>query len=125
MTESYADLSCGRHALRGARGRLLPVPVEERFWPKVDRRGPDECWPWLATLDRYGYGTFHDGRRLTGAHRMAYELLRGPIPDGLELDHLCRTRGCVNPAHLEAVTHRENMGRSRGLHGRASREGRT
>lgn len=86
-----------------------------RFWEKVDQQGPDECWPWIAILDRRGYGRFHlmvDGkRRTTHAHRVAYQLLIGPIPEGLTLDHLCRNPRCVNPAHLQPVTHRENCRR--------------
>lgn len=86
----------------------------ERFWPKVDRRSDDECWPWLGGTSR-GYGRFQYGsyrEPLTRlAHVVAYELLIGPIPPGLELDHICRNPRCVNPAHLEAVTHRENMRR--------------
>lgn len=87
--------------------------LEERLWPKVDRRGDDECWPWLASENGHGYGQFTvyiDGKmRARAAHRVVYQLLVGPIPEGLDLDHLCRSRICVNPAHLEPVTRRENL----------------
>lgn len=89
-------------------------PIAERFWPKVDVRTADECWPWLAWLDRHGYGMISRGGRGNGmafAHRVAYEICVGPIPDGLEIDHLCRNPSCVNPAHLEPVTHIENIRR--------------
>lgn len=83
--------------------------LEARFWAKVERRGPDDCWLWTAGLNN-GYGTIYGGRRSPlRAHRVAYELLVGPIPDGLTLDHLCRNRRCVNPAHLEPVSNRENI----------------
>jgi hypothetical protein len=82
----------------------------DAFWEKVDRRGPDECWPWLGTHATNGYGrAWIDHRRRAPAHRIAYELVRDPIPAGLSLDHLCRNRDCVNPAHLEPVTNRENV----------------
>lgn len=95
----------------------------ERFWTKVDRRGPDECWPWLDSTAPRGYGRFWDGHRQQQAHRAAYELLVGPIPDGLQIDHLCRNRGCVNPAHLEPVTQRENV--LRGIGPTANNAGKT
>ena len=70
------------------------------------------CHVWTAARAGGGYGTFAvEHGRMVPAHRVAYMLRHGPIPDGLELDHLCRVRHCVNPEHLEAVTHRENMRR--------------
>lgn len=89
--------------------------VAERFWEKVEISGPEDCWEWTACLNEDGYGLISIGQRepgkghMRGAHRVSYELTSGEIPEGLELDHLCRNPSCVNPAHLEAVTHRENM----------------
>lgn len=82
------------------------------FWHKVDRTG--ECWLWTGRGDAGGYGRVHYDGRDGYAHRLAYELLVGAIPDGLVIDHLCRVRNCVNPAHLEVVTQRENILRSDG-----------
>lgn len=82
--------------------------VEERFWAKVDKT--ETCWLWTAGRNRDGYGLFSSQRGgQRSAHRIAYEWERGPIPDGLQIDHLCRVTSCVNPAHLEAVTGRVNM----------------
>jgi hypothetical protein len=86
----------------------------DRFWSKVDRR-EGECWLWTAGLNQHGYGWFHNSESQL-AHRHAYELLRGPIPDGLVIDHLCRNRACVNPDHMEPVTRGENV--RRGAKGR-------
>lgn len=88
---------------------------EKRFWAKVDRRGSDDCWEWTASKCRLGYGQVKINYRHLLAHRVAYELVRGPIPEGLCLDHLCRNRGCVNPSHLDPVTHRENVLRGKGF----------
>lgn len=88
----------------------MMTSVEKRFWAKVDQSG--ECWNWTASCDRKGYGRFtvaHDVK--VGAHRFAYEQVVGAIPDGLDLDHLCRNRACVNPNHLEPVSHKENVRR--------------
>jgi hypothetical protein len=78
-----------------------------RFWEKVQKT--ETCWLWTAQIAKNGYGRFKPEYIARQAHRVAYELLIGPIPDGLQLDHLCRVRHCVNPAHLEPVTGRENI----------------
>lgn len=78
-----------------------------RFWPKVNKT--DGCWTWLGAHNAKGYAIYGRG----GAHRVAYRLAKGPIPDGTEIDHLCRKRGCVNPDHLEAVPHRVNVERAK------------
>lgn len=100
----------------------LPVgpvarPPAERFWAKVDKHGPvpahrpelGSCWLWTGSRRRDGRGRFNDGRQVTLAYQWAYEQLVGPLPAGTEPDHLCRVTSCVNPAHLEAVTHQVNM----------------
>lgn len=87
------------------------LTVEERFWSKVTKA--DGCWTWGGHFERHGYGRFGiSSKHLVLAHRFAWELTNGPVPDGLELDHRCRNRGCCNPAHLEPVTHAENMRRA-------------
>jgi len=86
--------------------------VEERFWEKV--RKSDGCWEWIAYTNPDGYGHFRVDGRIVRAHRWAYEHLVGPIPSGLDLDHRCRVRHCVNPAHLEPVTRKENILRGAG-----------
>lgn len=86
----------------------LKEDLSSRFWRKVDKGGPGGCWLWTANKNRGGYGFIKIDRRNRSAHRVAYELSVGPIPDGLTIDHLCRVRHCVNPAHLEVVTKRTN-----------------
>lgn len=85
-------------------------PVGPRFWAKVDKGG--ECWVWTAGLNHEGYGKFWLNGRTIAAHRVAYILTSGPIPEGLTIDHLCRVRACVRPDHLEAVTIQENLARA-------------
>lgn len=85
-----------------------------RFWARVDRDGPGGCWLMTGGHNGLGYVQFQAGGVRRVAHRVAFELERGPIPDGLVLDHLCREPRCVNPAHLEPVTQRENTMRGVG-----------
>ena len=85
-----------------------------RFWEKVDKSG--DCWEWTASLDDGGYGRFWLGapeRRVTKAHKAVWERENGPVPDDLELDHLCHNRKCVRLDHLEPVTHKINVMRGR------------
>lgn len=97
--------------------------LEERFWAKVDKSGPipahrpdlGPCWLWTGGLTKGGYGQFwvRDAGRSVMAHRVAYGLVVAPVPDDLEIDHLCRNAPCVNPfGHLEPVTTAENGRRS-------------
>lgn len=88
-----------------------PPTAEQRFWTKVAKGTDDECWLWQGALTTTGYGSFKAAGWPGGAHRISYLLLVGPVPEGLVLDHLCRVRNCVNPAHLEPVTSAENTAR--------------
>lgn len=87
-----------------------PMPVDVRFWSKVDRSG--ECWRWTAKITRDGYGCFtvkRNGKtKFYGAHRFAYELTSGPIPAGMQVDHRCFNRWCVRPEHLRLASNRQN-----------------
>lgn len=85
--------------------------IPERFWFHVVRDPDTDCWLWFGARSR-GYGLVKYAGRSTSAHRLAYTSFVGPIPEGLELDHLCRERCCVNPDHLEAVTSSVNALRS-------------
>jgi len=106
------DYRQGRVEMRSAEEMI--EDWEPRFWAKVVPESEAGCWLWDASRNSKGYGRFGVGNVTRYAHRLAYELIVGPIPCGLEIDHLCRTPGCVNPAHLEAVTHRENVLRGTG-----------
>lgn len=82
----------------------------EDFWAQVDKTSdPDGCWLWTGSIKRTGYGQMRLAGRRIITHRFAYELVVGPIPEGLQIDHLCRVRSCCNPAHLEPVTLKQNV----------------
>lgn len=140
---SHAKSFCSAHYSRWYRygdplkDNKTPTPEkdEERFWSKVDRSGPipdihpdlikGRCWQWIGTTTNSGrkgpttweYGIFGVGpasnHRKYRAHRYAYELLVAPIPNGMQIDHLCKNTLCVNPSHLEPVTNKENTARGR------------
>lgn len=107
--------------LDAPRKHVVYGPLEVRFWAKVNKDSgvigarPDlgECWTWTGSISDGGYGLFGISNGETrSAHRVGYELQVGSIPDGLDLDHLCRTRNCIRGTHLEPVTERENVMRS-------------
>ena len=81
----------------------------ERYLAKVDRRGPDDCWPWTGKVQEHGYGVFWDGTREVRAHRWGHEALVGPIPEGQIIRHRCDVRVCQNPAHWQLGTQADNV----------------
>lgn len=101
---------------------MAPSILHNRFWSKVNKNGPvpelrpelGPCWIWNSAKQSDGYGSFWFAGRAALAHRIAYEWENGPIPLGLEPDHLCRTRACVRPSHMEVVTKLVNMMRGNG-----------
>lgn len=112
--------------------RVYPSP-EQRIYDKTDRSG--ECWVWQATVSHTGYAMMFIEGKMRSVHRWSYEHFVGPIPEGLHLDHLCHTmdsscgggtaclhRRCVNPAHLEPVTHAENVRRGLSFAGVEARQ---
>ena len=110
---------CGMHYQRVRKtGTTDPI---DRFWPKVDKNGPvpdyaphlGPCWLWVGADNGRGYGDFWNQGRNVRAHRWSWTQANGAVPDGLQLDHLCRVTRCVNPAHLEPVTQRENVRRAK------------
>ncbi len=92
----------------------MTASLLDRFWAKVQKT--EGCWIWTGAISANGYGNFWDGTRQVSPHRWAYETFVGPIPEGLQIDHVrdrgCASRACVRPDHLEPVTGTENQARS-------------
>lgn len=92
------------------RGGRTPEPLNQRIRRLADKSG--NCWLWTGRLDKDGYGRITVNQRPGRAHRVAYETFVGAIPEGMEIDHLCRVRHCVKPDHLEPVPHQLNVARA-------------
>ena len=106
---------CSAHYQQNRKGKELRplqpsprgLPLEQRFWGKVQKT--ESCWSWTAGTDRGGYGQIKVDGRYRLAHRVSWEFAHGPTHDGLELDHRCGNRACVNPAHLRPTTRSQNQ----------------
>lgn len=95
-----------------ADGRFIRTDPTRRFYASVSPGADSGCWLWIGARDFKGYGVFYLNGKKQRAHRVSWRLAGGDVPAGMELDHLCRNRRCVNPGHLDLVTHQENMRRS-------------
>jgi hypothetical protein len=106
------------HTKRRKKKMFKQSPHHPDIFSLIDKQ-PGGCWLWKGHIDNYrhnrGYGRYGGPGQRRQAHRLIYELLRGPVPKHLDLDHLCRIRHCVNPDHLEIVTRRTNLLRGKGL----------
>lgn len=93
---------------------LLPAAKDRIMSRILIPKNKDDCWEWLGFHTKFGYSRINLGFNINpDVHRIMYELVKGKVPKGLELDHLCRNKGCINPDHLEAVTHVENQKRGK------------
>ncbi len=82
------------------------------FFSRVNKSGPNGCWLWTGPKNKDGYGNHSENHKVVKAHRWSYEYHKTPIPEGMQIDHICRNRACVNPDHMEVVTKKENTLRS-------------
>lgn len=98
------------------------VPATIRIWRTIEMGSDAECWPWTGHTNTGGYGQIGEGTRDLLVHRIVCEMAHGPIPDGYEVDHLCKVRHCCNPFHLEAVPKAENNRRSNSISARHARK---
>src|SRR5262245_21521692 len=100
------------------KGKPLTIEqIKNRICERMDVDPSTGCWQWMGEVTKNGYGRIYWGYKHRPAHRVAYEAYRGPIPEGMTIDHLCRNRACVNPAHLEPCTIRVNTLRGFGRAG--------
>lgn len=106
---------CSKACRNDAIGKSNSVPLAERMARFTNKT--TECWLWLGAIKESGYAQIKLAGRSPMVHRVSYELAKGPIPAGLQLDHLCRVRNCINPDHLEAVTAAENVRRGTSVPG--------
>lgn len=86
----------------------MAAQIENLIKTRAEIRGPNECWLWRGTISQRGYGRFIFKGKTKTAHRVSFELVKGPIPTGLVIDHMCRNKICINPGHLRAVTPKTN-----------------
>jgi len=122
--DTFALGYCSTHYSRLRRngdtgdGPRSRASLEERLWRQIEKRGPDECWPWLSGVGGHGYGIIGLGGRKAGkdmAHRVVWQLFNGPIPKigsgyhGGVIRHICNNRLCCNPAHLKLGTQKQNV----------------
>lgn len=99
------------HPANKPASETFDAAAKARFWSKVSPAPADACWIWHGASNGRGYGNVGRNNKTYLAHRVAYELTFGPVPEGKDLDHLCKTKSCVNPTHLEPVSFLANMRR--------------
>jgi hypothetical protein len=120
MAQSTCPVAGCNRQHNGKQGWFHAHSLAERLSVYIDKT--PTCWLWTGHINPKGYAYISSGGRSYRAHRLTYEMAKGPIPEGLELDHLCRVRHCVNPDHLEAVTARVNQLRGEGPQAQHARQ---